>query len=136
MFYGMRSSPIAYKSWKIKEVCTSTMHAELIPVVKAIQAIIYQINLLKELRLPVRIPVNIYTDSQALIDTIDSKVILKGSRHFLFRINYIKQMIGTGIITLKKIPGEQNVADLLTKPEDKTTHLKNAKAIFQGLQSI
>jgi hypothetical protein len=109
------------------------MHAELIPVVKAIQAIIYQINLFRETRLPAELPVIIYTDSQSLIDTVESNRILKGSRHYVYRVNYIKQMIFTGIIDLKKIDGEENVADLFTKPEVKDIHSKNARALFMGV---
>ena len=132
MYYGENSSPVAFRSWKIKEVCTSSMHAELIPVVKAIQAIIYQHNMIEELKLPIVLPTMIYSDSQSLIDTVNSDRILKGSRHFLFRINYIRQMQHAGIVKLEKITGTKNVADMFTKPEDKYQHGVNTAFLFEG----
>ena len=47
MYFGVTSCPLVFKSWKIKEVCTSTMHGEMIPLVKAIQVLIYLIHLIK-----------------------------------------------------------------------------------------
>jgi hypothetical protein len=133
MYLNFKSSPFYSKSWKIKEVATSTMQAELIPIVKASQTLAYYHDVLKELGIPVPLPGIIYTDNQAIIDTIKSDQIMNGSRHFLMRINYIRQMKDKGIIKLIKVSGEENPADIMTKqlnPSD--TKFKTDLLINQG----
>jgi hypothetical protein len=133
MYLNFKSSPFYSKSWKIKEVATSTMQAELIPIVKASQTLAYYHDVLKELGIPVPLPGIIYTDNQAIIDTIKSDQIMNGSRHFLMRINYIRQMKDKGIFKLTKVSGEENPADIMTKqlnPSD--TKFKTDLLINQG----
>jgi hypothetical protein len=133
IYYGINSCPLVFKSWKIKEVCTSTMHGEMIPLVKLIQTLIYLKNFFEEIGEPLITPFVVYTDSQALIDTISNDRILNGSRHFLMRINYIKQHVKSGLIILKKIRGDNNVADFLTKPLNGESTEKYMKMLSDGV---
>jgi hypothetical protein len=84
-------------------------------LIKAIQSFVYYYDLLNELGFPVPTPGIFYVDNQALIDTLSNDSVLPGSRHFLQRINYCKQMKNIGLVEFKKIKGEFNPSDLLTK---------------------
>jgi hypothetical protein len=109
------------------------MHGEMIPLVKLIQTLIYLKDFFEEIGEPLITPFVVYTDSQALIDTISNDRILNGSRHFLMRINYIKQHVKSGLIILKKIQGDNNVADFLTKPLNGESTEKYMKMLSDGV---
>jgi hypothetical protein len=109
------------------------MHGEMIPLVKAIQVLIYLKTFFEEIGEPLLLPFKIYTDSQSLIDTVMNDRVLNGSRHFLMRINYIKQHIKSGLIILVKIRGDNNVADFLTKPLNGIMTEKYMKMLSNGV---
>ena len=56
-------------------------------------------------------------DNSAVITiTTDDQAYLKKCKHFLMVINYIREQVDLGMIEIQKIAGEDNMADLHTKP--------------------
>jgi hypothetical protein len=60
----------------------------------------------------------LYTDSKSSIDLLNTLKSKENTRHINVRINYIREAINLGNITLKFIENDNNVADGLTKPLD------------------
>jgi hypothetical protein len=78
--------------------------------------IIYIITLCEELGRPISLPAIVMEDNQPVIDL--SKDLSKRSKkckHFLMLINFIREKVEEGIITLEKVPTDRNLADVLTK---------------------
>jgi len=78
--------------------------------------IIFVIQLFIELDRPISLPAIVMEDNQPVIDlTADISSRSKKCKHFLMLVNYVKEQISNGFISLKKVPTAQNVADILTK---------------------
>ncbi|MFO0446982.1 MAG: Ty1/Copia family ribonuclease HI, partial [Planctomyces sp.] len=104
------------KSSKQKLVATSSTHAEIRALYTLTLDIIYIVHLCKEVGRPIDLPAVVFEDNQPVIDltkTLSSKITR--SKHFLMLIEFIREQVMEGLIELRKIPTESNVADLLTK---------------------
>jgi hypothetical protein len=104
------------KSSKQRLVATSSTHAEVRALYQLILDVVFVINLCDELRRPIELPAIIFEDNQPAIDlsaTLSGRV--KKCKHFLMLINYIREQVMLGLVAIRKVPGEDNPADLLTK---------------------
>jgi hypothetical protein len=104
------------KSSKQKLVATSSTHAEIRALYTLILDIIYIVHLCSEVGRPINLPAIIFEDNQPVIDlttTLSSKVTR--SKHFLMLIEFVKEQVMNGLIELRKISTEANIADVLTK---------------------
>jgi hypothetical protein len=55
-------------------------------------------------------------DNQPVIDlTQDLSKRSKKCKHFLMLVNFVREQVHNGLIELRKVPTEHNLADLLTK---------------------
>ena len=70
----------------------------------------------KELNILPRGPTTLNTDASAVIDGVLMDKVSRQSRYLCTRQHMMRQGLEDGTITLKKIPGEENVANLGTKP--------------------
>jgi hypothetical protein len=97
-------------------VATSSTHAEIRALYTLTLDIIYIVHLCEEVGRPIDLPAIVFEDNQPVIDLtkmLSSKVTR--SKHFLMLIEFIREQVMEGLIELRKIPTESNVADLLTK---------------------
>ena len=97
-------------------VTTSSTHAEMRALYQAVLDIIYVVNLCEEIGRPITLPAIVLEDNQPVIDlTKDLSSRSKKCKHFLMLVNFVREQVTTGLIELRKVPTEDNVADLLTK---------------------
>ncbi len=78
--------------------------------------IIFIVHLCEEVGCPINLPAIIFEDNQPVIDlakTLSGKVTR--SNRFLMLIEFIREQVLEGLIELRKIAIEANVADMLTK---------------------
>jgi hypothetical protein len=104
------------KSSKQKLVATSSTHAEIRALDTLILDIIYVVHLCSEVGRSIRLPAIIFEENQPVIDlttTLSSKVTQ--SKHFLMLIEFVREQVMDGLIELRKISTEANIADMLTK---------------------
>ena len=104
------------KSSKQKLVATSSTHAEIRALYTLVLDIIFLVHLCAEVGRPISLPAIIFEDNQPVLDltkTLNGKVTR--SKHFLMLIEFIREQVLEGLIELKKIATEANVADMLTK---------------------
>jgi hypothetical protein len=74
-------------------------------------------------------------DNQPAIDLTTSLTgRIKKCKHFLMLISFIREQVASGLISIQKVPTEDNYADLLTKIlmglafEDKAEYLLGIQA--------
>jgi hypothetical protein len=78
--------------------------------------IVYVVHLLGELGRPLELPCIVLEDNQPVIDlTKDVSSRINKCKHFLMLVNYVREQISNGLITLLKCPTADNTADILTK---------------------
>ena len=55
-------------------------------------------------------------NSKVITVTTDESAYTKKCKHFLMLSNYEREQVDLGIIKILKIPGQNNLSDVLTKP--------------------
>ncbi len=104
------------KSSKQRLVATSSTHAEIRALYTLVLDIIFTVHLCSEVGHPISLPAVIFEDNQLVIDlttTLSSKVTQ--SKHFIMLIEFVREQVMEGLIELRKISTEANIADMLTK---------------------
>ena len=123
------------KSMKQTMVATSSTHAEIKALYQLVVDLVYVIHTCEEIGRPVHLPAVIFEDNLPAVqlsEPLSSRA--KKSRHFLMLVNFIREYVILGLITIKKIKSEDNVADLLTKPLDFKSFAEKAARLL-GLDS-
>ena len=104
------------KSVKQNVVTTSSTHAEMRALYQLVLDIIYVVHLCGELGRPITLPAIVMEDNQPVIDlTKDISSRTKKCKHFLMLVNFVREQVHNGLIELRKVPTDENVADILTK---------------------
>ena len=95
----------------------SSTNAEIIALCDAVEELVYIKNLLTELGID--IDPTLQVDNQPAIDTMSNRKLVKGNKHIMLRYHFVKDYVQKGLVKLKYVPSERNLADILTKPMKK-----------------
>ena len=104
-------------SWKSKlqsRVALSTTEAEYIAISEAAKEMIWLKNFLKELGKEQDIS-PLFSDSQSAIGLAKNPVFHSRCKHVQLKYHFIRELINEGDLSLLKILGSENPADMLTK---------------------
>ena len=107
------------KSIKQKLVTTSSTHAEIRALYTLVLDIIFVVNMCDEVGRPISLPAVVFEDNQPVIDlskTLHGKITR--CKHFLMLVSFVREQVENGLIELRKIRTEENMADILTKAVD------------------
>ena len=113
---GTYHCPIDWQSKKIRRVAKSTLAAETIAMVEAIDSAIYLSTLLSEIvhNNKRRIPINCWTDSYSLLEAAHSTTSIS-DRRLRIETAIIREAIAEKKITLSWIDSKNQLADCMTK---------------------
>ena len=128
--YGI---PILVKSKIQRMNAKSSTNAEIIALCDAVEELVYIVNLLRELGVEVD-PV-IQVDNQPAIDTMKNQKLVKGNKHIMLRYYFVKDYVKKGMVKLKYVPSEDNLADILTKPMKKTSFRRLRDRLMQEAEA-
>jgi hypothetical protein len=110
--------PFYVKSEKEDIVATSPTEAETGAAVGAVKSVLAWRNRLEAMGFPQIKPTVIWVDNSALLSLSKSTLPSqhKRVRHYMLKINFIIDCIKKGLIELRQVKSEDNLADILTKP--------------------
>eukprot|EP01036_Dinobryon_divergens_P035206 gene35206-biopygen27828 len=119
-----RDRPVLYKggtfynrSAKQALVSTSSTQSEMRAIFTLVLNLLFLFSICLDLNLAIQLSAIVMEDNSAVITiTTDDQAYLKKCKHFLMVINYIREQVDLGLIDIQKIAGEDNLADLHTKP--------------------
>ena len=117
IFYG---GPVDWSSRKQGAVCLSSSEAELIAAVDAGKNVLWYRSLLGELGIHQKKPTVLFEDNSGAIVLAHTTVIGKRTRHVNIKYHCINDWVSSGALILQKIATTKNVADIFTKPLEKT----------------
>jgi hypothetical protein len=93
--------------------------------------IVFLENLSRELGRPIRLPAIVFEDNAPVIElTASVSARMKKSKHFLMIISYIKEKVTEGLLSVRKIPTADNIADMLTKITSGSEYIAKANALL------
>ena len=111
-------APVLWSSKKLRRIVRSTLAAETLALVDGIDFGIFIATLFSELYYgipdPKKMPITCYIDCQSLYDTLESTKGVSEKRLRL-DISSIKENIQTGLITVKWVDSNNQLANCLTK---------------------
>ena len=95
---------------------SSSTQSELRALQSVVVDIIFIVELCKELGREIKLPAIVFEDNEAVI-ALSREMTSRAKRckHFLMIVNWIREHVEAGLIELRQIPDEANVADVLTK---------------------
>jgi hypothetical protein len=113
---GENESFFYVRSSKQSDIATSSTHAEMKALYTLVKDILFIVQLMDDIKEKIELPIIILEDNAAVVTmAIEQASQMKRSKHFLMITNYVKEMVGRGIVYIKKVRGEENTADILTK---------------------
>lgn len=106
-------------SWSSKRqdiIALSSAESEYVALTEACKELIWIKEVLRAFDIIEDMPTVTFTDSQSVIALITNQKFSHRSKHIDLRYHFLRQQVEDGNITLKYVPTEENVADILTKP--------------------
>ena len=122
----LAGGPVKWASTRQPRTALSSTSAEIWATSEATSTVMDVIHLLRRLDLydlffPASAPVVIYNDNKGCVDW-SKGTATKSHRHIHMRENNIHEHIADGHITVSRIPGHDNLADILTKEMKDSPH--------------
>ena len=105
----------AWSAKKQKTVAQSTCEAELYAQGAAINEVLWQRDLLKELGVTMSGSSVVYQDNQSTVALSKNGVKSERSKHVDIKWHFITQTVQSGVIQLEWIPTDKQQADIFTK---------------------
>jgi len=111
--------PISWLCQRQKSVALSTTEAEFVAASEAAKEIIWLSRLFGEITHLINTPV-LKVDNMSAVKLVKSPVFHKRSKHIEVRHYFVREKFNEGKLDVKHIAGQEQVADILTKPLQKT----------------
>lgn len=112
--FTLGGTAVSWMSRLQKSVALSTTEAEYMAISEASKEMIWLKNFLEELGKK-QGDNALYSDSQSAIHLAKNPVFHARTKHIQLRYHFIRELISDGTLSLKKILGSRNPADMLTK---------------------
>ena len=124
--------PITWNSRLQPTIAKSSTEAEYIGLSTACDEVVWLRQLLLDLDQLPNEPTIIFEDNQSAIDLSYNPIHHKRTKHINVRFHSIREKIQEGVIQVKHISTDLQLADLLTKPLSKIRFNKLMNAIFMN----
>ena len=107
--------PVAWQSVKSKSVNLSSSEAEQYALGDVTRELLWMKILFDEL-LVIVTPIEVYEDNRNVIQWVRDKAIRARTRHIGVQLNFVRESEKSGIIKLLWVSGQNQIADIFTKP--------------------
>ena len=119
------------KSSKQKALATSSTQAEMRALYTATAEIIFLVHLMEELERPITLPCIVMEDNSAVVAlSQEATTRTKKCKHFLVLVHWIREQVALGIIEVRKVATERNMADIFTKIVTGQAFLDSARYVL------
>ena len=123
---------IRTKSKRQGKVANSTGHAEFVALAMAVRDITHIRIVLDDMGFHQKcIPFE--SDSQVAVQQLHAGRLTSASKHIALDFYAVKEHMDAGLIDVTHLPGDDNTADLMTKPLVRTTHERHTAEILNDI---
>lgn len=106
---------VTWRSKKQTVVARSSAEAEYRAMAHGLCEVLWIKRLLKELKIKYEAPIQLYCDNQSTISIANNPVHHDRTKHVEVDRHFIKEKIDGGIISIRYVHTNQQLADILTK---------------------
>ncbi|MBW0465832.1 hypothetical protein O181_005547 [Austropuccinia psidii MF-1] len=124
--------PIGWKTSKQEVVSLSSTEAEYRSISSCFQDLCWLLELVLDFGLTIN--ANLFCDNQGVLALLRNPLYQHRTRHIKLCLHWCRQILEEGTIRVFYIPSKDMIANLLTKPLPKTTHMAHCKTI--GLSAL
>lgn len=117
--FKLGDAVISYASRKQQNVTLSSTEAEFVSLAEASQEFLWLSQLMKEFEINIQNPI-IFEDNQSCLKIIQDEKISPRSKHIDVKYYFVRDLLKTGKVLYKYCPTDSMMADILTKPLQKT----------------
>ena len=114
--FRLGSSPITWMSKKQSTIALSSTEAEYIALTTGAKEALHLRHLLMQLGYQPSSATFLHEDNQSCIQLANNPVQHARTKHLDIQMQFLREQIGRKSITIKYIPTQDNIADILTKP--------------------
>jgi len=127
----MNGGPIAWSSTPGKTVATSTCEAEVNAAVAAAKDAVHINRLLLDLKLILKVPMQIAEDNSACIAQANSGLRhVRNAKHYEVKLAFLQQLVVDREVEFVYCPTDRQSADFFTKPLDEEKFTKFRKLLL------
>jgi hypothetical protein len=105
-------------------------------LIACVQDMIHVKQLIKSMKLKVKLPMEIRVDNKGAKDLVNNWSIGGRTRHVGVRLNFIRELKENGIIEVKWIKSEDNVADISKKNLPANLYKKHVTSLGVGYWNL
>jgi hypothetical protein len=127
IFINSDSSPVTWLSTKQRCVALSTCASEYIALTEAAKEVLQITGIISEITNTTSIPL-LLSDNKSAI-ALAERPSYKRAKHIDIRYCFLRDLVMTNQIRIQHVPGESNVADLLTKATVKAVFVKHRPSL-------
>jgi hypothetical protein len=131
--FTLNSGAISWGSKLQPTVALSSAEAEYMAVSSAVQEGVHLRQLLGDLGYRLDEPTTIYEDNMGCIALSNNPVFHKRTKHIDIRYHFVRERVESGVIEIKYLPTNQQLADIFTKPLSKQRIILLSNAIMEGV---
>ncbi|KAJ2913904.1 hypothetical protein MD484_g6523, partial [Candolleomyces efflorescens] len=118
----MAGGAIAWSAKKQATVAHSTPEAEYIAATHVAKQVLWQRSIFQELNFHISTPTTIFSDNKAAISIAHHLEFFSRTKHIDIACHFIRDYVQRGDLTLVYVQSAQNLADLFTKPLNRSIH--------------
>jgi len=126
--FTLGTGAISWKGTRSPTVALSSCEAELYGGTSAAQELLWLKRLLQELGYSAGKPV-LWCDNQSTVAMTKDPIFSARSKHIEARYFFIRELVEAKEMRVKHVAGEENVADIFTKPLSQERHCKLLKML-------
>ena len=106
---------ISWSSQKQSSVSKSSTEAEYRTLSEAASEITWLSSILKELRIPLLRPPELYCDNLSSVYLTANPAFHKRTKHFKNHYHYVRERVALGLLVVRHIPSHEQIVDIFTK---------------------
>jgi len=122
--FTMAGGPVSWSSKRQPVVAWSTTEAEYYALVHACQQATWMSSWMAEAGLPQDNTATLYGDNKGSVDIANNAKGVSKAKHIHVNYHFIHEHVKMGEVDIVQIPTADNLADILTKPLPRDTHLR------------
>jgi hypothetical protein len=96
-------------------VTLSSTEGEYVALNEAVREIKFIVQLLELIGIPIKKPTIVYVDNVGCIFLAKNKTSVERTRHIDMKYPFIREQVENGLVEIKFLRSEDNVADIFTK---------------------
>jgi hypothetical protein len=125
--------PISWKSKAQPCVTLSSTEAEYVALNEAVREIKFIVQLLELIGIPIKKPTTVHVDNVGCIFLAKNKTSGERTKHIDMKYHFIREQVENGLVEIKFVRSEENVADIFTKNLGGEKFNFHSEKLFNGL---